>query len=63
MACVERIGWRRASRKIILIATDRDFHYAMDGKLVGILEPNDGNCHLDAEGIRTSLLFLSLPLF
>ena len=51
------------SRKIILVATDRDFHYAMDGKLVGILEPNDGTCHLDAEGIpliRLSILSLSL---
>ena len=46
MACWDRIGWRRQSRKIILLATDRDFHFAMDGKLVGILEPNDGPCHL-----------------
>ena len=46
MACWDRIGWRRQSRKIILLATDRDFHFAMDGKLVGILEPNDGQCHL-----------------
>lgn len=47
MVCKERIGWRDKSRKIILFATDEDFHFAMDGKLIGILEPNDGHCHLD----------------
>ena len=47
MVCWDQIGWRRESRKIILVATDRDFHYAMDGKLVGILEPNAAKCHLN----------------
>jgi hypothetical protein len=47
MVCWDRIGWRRQSRKIVLVATDGDFHYAMDGKLLGILEPNDGSCHLN----------------
>ena len=47
MVCGERIGWRENSRKIIIVATDRDFHTAMDGKLAGILEPNDGQCHLN----------------
>ncbi len=46
MKCKERLGWRRQSRKIIFLATDRDYHYAMDGKLLGILERNDGQCHL-----------------
>ena len=47
MVCGDRIGWRENSRKIIIVATDRDFHFAMDGKLAGILEPNDGECHLN----------------
>ena len=50
MLCKERIGWRNSSRKIILLATDRDYHNALDGKLVGILHPNDGQCHLDESG-------------
>ena len=48
MVCGKRIGWRENSRKIIIVATDRDFHFAMDGKLAGILEPNDGACHLNS---------------
>ncbi len=47
MSCRDRVGWRRDSRKIILLATDQDFHFAMDGKLAGILERNDGECHLN----------------
>jgi len=41
------VGWRAESRKIILLATDRDFHYALDGKLAGVLTRNDGQCHLN----------------
>ena len=40
------IGWREHSDKIIVVATDEEFHYAGDGKLGGILLPNDGHCHL-----------------
>ena len=35
MVCKDRIGWRPDSRKIILVATDNDYHNAMDGKLAG----------------------------
>ena len=41
MVCWDRVGWRKKARKIILLATDRDYHFAMDGKLVGILDRND----------------------
>ena len=47
MACKARIGWRDNSRKIIFLATVGDYHTALDGKLVGILDPNDGQCHLN----------------
>jgi len=50
MVCGERIGWRNTARKIIILATDRDFHFALDGKLAGILTPNDGTCHLNDTG-------------
>ena len=53
MVCKNRIGWRNNSRKIILVATNQDYHNAMDGKLAGILFPNDGKCHLDRDGYYT----------
>jgi hypothetical protein len=34
----------------LLFSTDSEFHYAGDGKLGGIVEPNDGKCHLDDNG-------------
>ena len=42
MVCGDRIGWRQNSRKIIILSTDRDYHFALDGKLAGIFTPNDG---------------------
>ena len=48
IVCEKEIGWRQASRKLIVFSTDAGFHYAGDGKLVGIVEPNDGICHLDS---------------
>ena len=50
MVCGDRIGWRENSRKIIIVSTDRDYHFAMDGKLAGIFRPNDGECHLNNTG-------------
>lgn len=30
-----------------MLTTDAGFHMAGDGKLAGILEPNDEHCHMD----------------
>ena len=50
VVCHDEINWRKRSRKLVLFSTDSEFHYAGDGKLGGIVEPNDGHCHLDADG-------------
>lgn len=46
MVCGDQIGWRQQSDKIIVVATDEEFHLAGDGKLGGVIIPNDGRCHL-----------------
>ena len=61
IVCKARLGWRPDSRKIVVIATDQGFHSALDGKLVGVLTPNDGDCHLDAEGWYTRSKVLDYP--
>ncbi|XP_011419534.3 integrin beta-1-B isoform X1 [Magallana gigas] len=53
IACKGQIGWRTGSRRLLLFSTDSGFHYAGDGKLGGILQANDGNCHLDSNGMYT----------
>ncbi|CAF3376669.1 unnamed protein product [Rotaria socialis] len=46
IVCDDVIGWRNNSRKLIVFSTDAGFHYAGDGRLAGIIEPNDGECHM-----------------
>lgn len=50
MVCHEKINWRPKSRKMLLMTTDASSHHAGDGKLAGVVEPNDGECHLDDLG-------------
>ena len=45
VACKDLVGWREKSRKIILVMTDDVLHTAGDGRLAGIVKPNDGQCH------------------
>uniref|UniRef100_A0A3Q3QK69 Integrin beta n=1 Tax=Monopterus albus TaxID=43700 RepID=A0A3Q3QK69_MONAL len=42
-----KIGWRKSSTRLIVLTTDDGFHMAGDGKLAGILEPNDEQCHIE----------------
>lgn len=53
VVCKENIGWRNKSRKLLVVSTDNDYHYAGDGKLGGIIKPNDCECHLDTNGFYT----------
>ena len=53
MVCDEAIGWRNDTRKVIVFTTDQSFHIAMDGKLGGLVYPNDGLCHLNTSGFYT----------
>ena len=53
MVCDEEVGWRNVSRRVIIFTTDQSFHIAMDGKLGGLVTPNDGRCHLNQTGFYT----------
>ncbi|KAL7673671.1 hypothetical protein ACOME3_008523 [Neoechinorhynchus agilis] len=46
IVCEKIIGWRPNSRRLIVFSTDAGLHFAGDGKLAGIIEPNDEKCHL-----------------
>ncbi|GLV41732.1 myospheroid [Carabus blaptoides fortunei] len=47
IVCRKDIGWREKARRLLVFSTDAGFHYAGDGKLGGIVKPNDGLCHID----------------
>ncbi|XP_058794533.1 integrin beta-PS [Phymastichus coffea] len=61
IVCREEIGWREKARKLLLFSTDASFHYAGDGKLGGIVKPNDGCCHLDKNGLYTHSTLQDYP--
>ncbi|RWS05225.1 uncharacterized protein B4U79_02101, partial [Dinothrombium tinctorium] len=61
IACKDEIRWNEMSRKILIFATDSIFHYAGDGKLGGVVEPNDGRCHLNDDGFYTKSLEQDYP--
>lgn len=61
VVCKEDINWNERSRKIIIFASDSGFHYAGDGKLGGIVIPNDEHCHLDTDGYYTQSIHQDYP--
>ncbi|KAJ8400908.1 hypothetical protein AAFF_G00392620 [Aldrovandia affinis] len=58
--CQEAIGWANVTR-ILIYTSDDTFHMAGDGRLAGIYQPNDGKCHLDAEGYYTKATEYDYP--
>lgn len=61
IVCKKDIGWREKSRKLLVFSTDAGFHYAGDGKLGGIVKPNDGECHLNSNGEYTESVTQDYP--
>ncbi|XP_005466891.1 integrin beta-6 isoform X1 [Oreochromis niloticus] len=46
--CGDKIGWRNDSMRLLVFVSDGNSHFGMDSRLAGIVIPNDGQCHLDA---------------
>ncbi|KAF0293498.1 Integrin beta-PS [Amphibalanus amphitrite] len=61
IVCKEEISWRSNARRLLVFSTDAGFHYAGDGKLGGVVKPNDGVCHLDSRGRYTHSDMLDYP--
>uniref|UniRef100_A0A8C6PRI1 Integrin beta n=1 Tax=Nothobranchius furzeri TaxID=105023 RepID=A0A8C6PRI1_NOTFU len=45
--CQEKIGWRKGAYHLLVFTTDDVPHLALDGRLGGLVQPHDGQCHLD----------------
>jgi hypothetical protein len=43
----EKIGWRKDALHLLVFTTDDVPHIALDGKLGGLVQPHDGQCHLN----------------
>ncbi|KAJ0181644.1 hypothetical protein K1T71_002366 [Dendrolimus kikuchii] len=60
MTCVEEIKWRNNSRRIIVYVTESAYHSVGDGKMIGIIKPNDMKCHYK-DGLHQTALDLDYP--
>nr|XP_031846906.1 integrin beta-PS-like isoform X2 [Nomia melanderi] len=61
IVCSKEIGWREHARRLIVFSTDSPSHIAGDGKLAGLIEPNDCLCHMDDEGYYTYSVLQDYP--
>lgn len=47
--------------RLLVFSTDAGFHFAGDGKLGGIVLPNDGRCHLENNMYTMSHYYVRPP--
>ncbi|XP_075037304.1 integrin beta-5 [Mixophyes fleayi] len=59
--CKEKIGWRTEASHLLVITTDDVPHIALDGKLAGLVQPHDGQCHLNADNEYSASTQLDYP--
>ncbi|TRY64974.1 hypothetical protein DNTS_024646 [Danionella cerebrum] len=61
--CQQQIGWRQHSTHLLVFSTESAFHYEADGAnvLAGILDRNDEQCHLTADGKYTHDVLQDYP--
>lgn len=59
----EKIGWRQGASHLLVFTTDAKTHVALDGRLAGIVQPNDGRCHMGNDNnYNMSTTLVSVPL-
>ncbi|XP_028310664.1 integrin beta-3a [Gouania willdenowi] len=61
VVCKERIGWRPDASHLLVFTTDDKSHLALDGRIAGIIQPNDGQCYLDNDNYYNKTQVLDYP--
>ncbi|XP_035262028.1 integrin beta-3-like [Anguilla anguilla] len=59
--CKEKIGWRQGASHLLVFTTDAKTHVALDGRLAGIVQPNDGKCHVGTDNNYDMSAILDYP--
>ncbi|XP_034985223.2 integrin beta-5 isoform X1 [Zootoca vivipara] len=59
--CEKEIGWRKEASHLLVFTTDDVPHIALDGKLGGLVQPHDGQCHLNEANEYTASNQLDYP--
>ncbi|XP_041830995.1 integrin beta-3a [Melanotaenia boesemani] len=61
VVCKDKIGWRPDASHLLVFTTDATTHTALDARIAGIVQPNDGQCHLDSNNIYNKTTVLDYP--
>uniref|UniRef100_A0A4W6FFF3 Integrin beta n=1 Tax=Lates calcarifer TaxID=8187 RepID=A0A4W6FFF3_LATCA len=61
VVCKDKIGWRPDASHLLVFTTDAKTHIALDGRIAGIVQPNDGQCHLDDDNVYNKTTVLDYP--
>uniref|UniRef100_F6PPW0 Integrin beta n=1 Tax=Monodelphis domestica TaxID=13616 RepID=F6PPW0_MONDO len=59
--CKEKIGWRKEALHLLVFTSDDVPHIALDGKLGGLVQPHDGQCHLNEANEYTASKQMDYP--
>uniref|UniRef100_A0A7N6AGG5 Integrin beta n=1 Tax=Anabas testudineus TaxID=64144 RepID=A0A7N6AGG5_ANATE len=59
--CKEQIGWRPGASHLLIFTSDAKTHVALDGRLAGIVQPNDGKCHLNSDNMYSMSTTMDYP--
>uniref|UniRef100_A0A1A7YSU4 Integrin beta n=1 Tax=Iconisemion striatum TaxID=60296 RepID=A0A1A7YSU4_9TELE len=59
--CQEKIGWRKGAYHLLVFATDGVQHLALDGRLGGLVQPHDGQCHLNEQNEYSDFTKMDYP--
>ncbi|XP_064127038.1 integrin beta-3 isoform X1 [Loxodonta africana] len=59
--CDEKIGWRNDASHLLVFTTDAKTHIALDGRLAGIVQPNDGQCHIGSDNHYSASTTMDYP--
>ncbi|KAK1331253.1 hypothetical protein QTO34_009204 [Cnephaeus nilssonii] len=59
--CDEKIGWRNDASHLLVFTTDAKTHIALDGRLAGIVQPNDGQCHVGSDNHYSASTTMDYP--
>uniref|UniRef100_A0A8C7K3S2 Integrin beta n=1 Tax=Oncorhynchus kisutch TaxID=8019 RepID=A0A8C7K3S2_ONCKI len=61
VVCKDKIGWRGDASHLLVFTTDATTHIALDGRLAGLVQPNDGQCHIDRDNNYDKSSILDYP--
>uniref|UniRef100_A0A8C9ZJP2 Integrin beta n=1 Tax=Sander lucioperca TaxID=283035 RepID=A0A8C9ZJP2_SANLU len=61
VVCKDKIGWRPDASHLLVFTTDAKTHTALDGRIAGIVQPNDGQCYLDNDNVYNKSTVLDYP--